>query len=184
MDTWMGTIIGAILGFLASTIPTVLDIIKASYQHRFDMNERTLRIEAAQRGVEVALASQSEELRNLTAQLSETTSLKVTWIDEFLDALRTSVRPVITYAFFGLFFWIKIAAMYHGYDVEHLSIRDTLALLWDADTSSLFAAIISYWFGARALSNASTPTTLSLSSPVSVTQVKGIVDPDTPTNVS
>jgi len=69
----------------------------------------------------------------------------------FINALRGSVRPVITYVFFGLFVAIKVTAivalMGAGNDLGR-----SLSLIWDDATSGLFAAIISFWFGGRAVS--------------------------------
>ena len=48
------------------------------------------------------------------------------------------------------FVFIKSAAMYLIFDNEGVSL-DSLNLIWDEETRALFAAILSFWFGHRAL---------------------------------
>jgi hypothetical protein len=43
---------------------------------------------------------------------------------------------------------------------EHVEFIQAMPLIWDPETSSLFAAIISFWFGSRALGNAAGTATL------------------------
>ena len=69
----------------------------------------------------------------------------------FINALRGSVRPVITYVFFGLFVAIKVTALISLMDAGN-DLGRSLSLIWDDATSGLFAAIISFWFGGRAVS--------------------------------
>ena len=71
----------------------------------------------------------------------------VAWV----DALAGTVRPVITYAFFALFAAVKGSALYVLIAVEGLVIADALPRVWDPETASLFAAVMSFWFGSRSL---------------------------------
>ena len=69
----------------------------------------------------------------------------------FINALRGSVRPIITYCFFALFVGVKVTALLALLDVGH-DMGRALSLIWDDATSGLFAAIMSFWFGNRAVS--------------------------------
>jgi len=64
--------------------------------------------------------------------------------------MRSTVRPIITYLFFALFFFVEGVAVYvvlrDGGDLT--TIADTL---WSEETQSIFAAIIAFWFGSRAI---------------------------------
>ena len=73
----------------------------------------------------------------------------VTWV----DGLRGSVRPVITYAFFGLFVFVEISA-YLALTNAGVSGLDAVNAVWDEDTKALFAAVIAFWFGGRAINRA------------------------------
>jgi hypothetical protein len=68
-----------------------------------------------------------------------------------INALRGSVRPVITYCFFGLFVAIKVTALIALMDSGN-DLGRSLSLIWDDSTAGLFAAIMSFWFGNRAVS--------------------------------
>jgi hypothetical protein len=48
------------------------------------------------------------------------------------------------------FVFIKSAAMYLIFGADGVSM-ETLDLIWDEETRALFAAILSFWFGHRAL---------------------------------
>jgi hypothetical protein len=67
-----------------------------------------------------------------------------------IAGLQKSVRPVITYAFFGLFCAIEVTLLLEAVN-QGSSIQDSLGILWDDDTKAIFAAIISFWFGSRAI---------------------------------
>ena len=73
---------------------------------------------------------------------------------KWVDGLRSSVRPVITYAFFLLFAAVKGSGLYLLIAVEGLVLADALPRIWDDETAALFAAVLSFWFGARSLAKA------------------------------
>ena len=69
------------------------------------------------------------------------------------SALQKSVRPVITYAFFGLFATIEITLLMDAIE-KGTEFSEAIKLLWDDETKAIFAAIISFWFGSRAIEKA------------------------------
>jgi hypothetical protein len=64
--------------------------------------------------------------------------------------LRKSVRPVITYLFFTLFAAVKVAALNQAMSAGS-DFNAAIILVWDPETQAIFAAIISFWFGSRAI---------------------------------
>ena len=64
-----------------------------------------------------------------------------------------AVRPVITYAFFILFAVIEITLLMEALE-KGTDFAEAINLLWDEDTKAIFAAIISFWFGSRAIDKA------------------------------
>ena len=138
----MITLLGSLLGFGTSFLPEVLNYFKANQEHKHNMEMMTRRSEL------------QLEVMDKQAEIKETEGLyKHDSMDAggFINALRGSVRPVITYVFFGLFIAIKITAivalMNSGNDLGR-----SLSLIWDDQTAGLFAAIMSFWFGGRAIS--------------------------------
>ncbi len=61
------------------------------------------------------------------------------------------MRPVITYAFFTLFTAVKLSTLYVLMAEEGLAFVIAIPQVWDPETQALFAAVMSFWFGQRAL---------------------------------
>ena len=68
----------------------------------------------------------------------------------FINALRAFVRPFITYVFFLTFIGVKVTLVYQAIK-NGSDLNATLEVVWDDQTEALFAAIISFWFGSRAM---------------------------------
>ena len=69
---------------------------------------------------------------------------------KFINTLRASIRPVITYTFFSLFVGVKVAAAYVMLSSGQ-SVPEMLNAVWDVETMSLFSTIIAFWFGSRVM---------------------------------
>lgn len=145
----MITLLGSLLGFGTSFMPEVLNFFRAGQDHKHSLERMKLEMDLMARRNELKL-----DILDKQAEIKETEGLyKHDSMDAggFINALRGSVRPVITYVFFGLFVAIKVTAiialMGRGND-----LGVSLSLIWDDATSGLFAAIISFWFGGRAVS--------------------------------
>lgn len=146
----MLTLLGSLLGFFSSVLPEMMNLFREGQDRQHELAVLKLQMEQHTLG-----HTQRLEAINVEADIQEGLALLkhdsqpsgVTWV----DGLRASVRPVITYGFFLLFVTIKVQTLSvllnHGVSFEMAVIR-----LWDAETQALFAAIISYWFGARSLS--------------------------------
>jgi hypothetical protein len=118
----------------------VLNYFKAGQEHKHNLERMQLEMDMMTKRNELQL-----NIMDKQAEIKETEGLyKHDSIDAgwFINGLRGSVRPVITYVFFGLF----VAIMGAGNDLGR-----SLSLIWDDATSGLFAAIISFWFGGRAV---------------------------------
>jgi hypothetical protein len=145
----MMTLLGSLLGFGSSFLPEVLNFFKAGQEHKQKMESMKLEMELMSKRSELQL-----NMLDKQADIKETEGLyKHDSIDAggFVNALRGSVRPVITYAFFGLFVAVQVVIMVKVMD-EGGDWAAAVTLMWTAETSGLFAAIMSFWFGNRAVS--------------------------------
>ena len=145
----MITLLGSLLGFGSSFLPEVLNFFKAGQEHKQKMESMKLEMELMSKRSELQL-----NMLDKQAGIKETEGLyKHDSIDAggFVNALRGSVRPVITYAFFGLFVAVQIVIMVKVMN-EGGNWAAAVTLMWTAETSGLFAAIMSFWFGNRAVS--------------------------------
>ena len=145
----MLSLLGSLLGFGTSFLPKVMDY----FQDRSD-KAHELQVMEVQIRQQKELASQKLEMVNVEADIREVEALQksmhppgVAWV----DGLRGSVRPVITYAFFGLFVFVEVSA-YLSLTAAGVSGLDAVNAVWDEDTKALFAAVIAFWFGGRAIS--------------------------------
>lgn len=130
------------LGILGSVIPSIVRIFekKQEYAHEAEM----AKIQAtAQFDIETVKAAAIE--RQVIYDHDKS-------LDggKFINALRASIRPVITYTFFILFVAVKWSAAYVMIK-QGASIPDMLKAVWDPDTMALFSTIMGFWFGSRVM---------------------------------
>jgi hypothetical protein len=138
----MITVITAILGALTGILPGIVEIFskKVDLQHEKDLLQ--IRVDANLTLEEAKAAyREGESLRR------HDTSIDGGW---FFNALRASIRPVITYVFFAMFVVIKSSAAYIMIN-NGMSIPEMLSAVWDDNTSAIFGAIMGFWFGSRAI---------------------------------
>ena len=143
----MITLLGSLLGFGTSFLPEILNYFKAGQEHKHNLERMSLEMDMMAKRNELKL-----NIIDKQAEIKETEGLyKHDSMDAggFINALRGSVRPVITYVFFGLFVAIKVTALLALLNVGH-DLGRALSLIWDDATAGLFAAIMSFWFGNRA----------------------------------
>jgi hypothetical protein len=144
----MLSLLGSVLGFGTSFLPKVIDFFqdKSDKKHELAVMEVQIRQQKE-------LADQKLEAINVDADIREIESLHKSMQPsgvKFIDGLRGSVRPVITYAFFGLFVFVEVSA-YLALTAQGISALDAAQVTFDEDTKALFAAVISFWFGGRAI---------------------------------
>ena len=146
----MLTLLGSLLGFVTSAFPDMLGLFR-------DWQDRKHELAILDRQMEQMTLGHQQRLEEIEVQadIAESKALYrhdkpvgVAWV----DSLRASVRPVITYAFFLLFASVKGSALYVLIAVEGLLLAEALPRIWDPETQALFAAVMSFWFGQRALS--------------------------------
>lgn len=147
----IGPLIGGVFGFSASLAPDVIELIKSSYAHKYAMEEKRLEIEAAELNYKFQIETSNIDAstKELEALLAADAALPG---NAFINLLRAAVRPVVTYLFLLLFSIVKLTTLFSTVVYDHTPMIVAIPLLWDAESMSLFAAVLSFWFGARAMS--------------------------------
>lgn len=130
------------LGILGSVIPSIVRIFEKKQEYAHDIEMAKINA-TAQFDIETVKAAAIER----QAIYDHDKSLDG---GKFINALRASIRPVITYTFFFLFVAVKWAAAYVMID-QGADIPTMLSAVWDADTMALFSTIIGFWFGSRVM---------------------------------
>ena len=143
-------ILGSLLGFGGSVVPAITDHFKTKSEQKFELQKM-------EKMAELRKAGFDHEMRMFEQQASDKEHERLIQHDisinqgtGFIAGLQKSVRPVITYCFFGLFAAIEVTLLMQALE-EGKSVAESLNILWDEDTKAIFAAIISFWFGSRAI---------------------------------
>mgnify|MGYP003114611033 FL=1 len=144
------SLLGSVLGFGSSFLPEVLNFFKQNQAHKHNMDRLKLETEL----LEKRSALRLDEL-DKTAEIEETKGLyehdRTIDAGGFINALRGSVRPVITYFFFLMFVATEIVIILKVLESGNDWMM-AVDLLWTEETQGLFAAVMSFWFGSRAVS--------------------------------
>jgi hypothetical protein len=143
----MLALLSPLFGIVGSLLPSIVRLFERKQEIKYELDMAKLKIDAAERqadlqfNVEVVKATAVERQSVLDHDKS---------LDggKFINALRASIRPVITYAFFFLFCAVKIAAAWTMI-ANGQSVPEMLKAVWDVETMSLFSTIIAFWFGSR-----------------------------------
>ena len=142
----MISLIGSLLGFASGVIPEIVGYFRKEQDHEFELELYAAKAKYA----EALTANKLKEL-DLKAEIQELKSLyehdqTLKTGNTFISALRASVRPVITYFFFFTFVGVELSVIFNLVDP---SLIDKI---WSDNTAGLFAAVLSFWFGNRAMS--------------------------------
>jgi hypothetical protein len=149
----MLSLLGTLLGFGTSIVPEILGYFKQR-----QANQQQLAMMEAK----AKYATQLSELKlkeiDAEAEIQETKSLyehdRSVDAGPFVNALRGSVRPVLTYLFFITFAGVKGTLLYTALQEPEVNFSAAAMMIWDPETQAIFSAIIAFWFGNRAMSKA------------------------------
>ena len=136
----MFTLIGSALGVATSFLPKIMDYFQSKSDNAHEL--AMLEAMASNRREEMALDAEIREVETIHEHDSKISGGK------FIDGLRASVRPVITYLFVLLFLFVEISAYIIMLN-QGVSVLDASQMVWSSEINGLFAAIISFWFGGR-----------------------------------
>lgn len=147
----ISTLISTALGFTVSFIPKLLDFYQDSKDKKHELDVMTLQIER-----EIKLQDSKAQAMMLQAEAmmdagTYTHDIKIAEKSaDWVINMRSSVRPIVTYLFFAIFFFVELVAAYVVFR-DGGEIGLIVNTLWSESTQNLFAAIIAFWFGSRAV---------------------------------
>ena len=145
----MLALLSPLFGILGSLLPSIVRIFERKQEIKYELDLTRIKIDAALQQAEVQY-----NIESVKADVADGESVRShdKSIDggKFLNALRASIRPVITYTFFALFCAVKIAAAWVML-ASGQSVPEMLKAVWDVETMSLFSTIIAFWFGSRVM---------------------------------
>ncbi len=150
----MLSVIGSLIGFASSTAPAIADHFKQKSNQKFELERMKCAAELRKDGYDFELKAHEAQASDKEHERLIQHDISINKGEGIISALQRSVRPVITYCFFGLFLAIEITLLREALN-SGMGVGESLQILWDEDTKAIFAAIISFWFGSRAIDKAS-----------------------------
>ena len=145
----MLALLSPLFGILGSLLPSIVRMFERKQEIKYEIELTKIKLDAAERQADLNF---NIEMVKADSNLRQSALDHDKSIDggKFLNALRASIRPVITYLFFFLFCAVKMAAAYVMIK-NGQSIPEMLNAVWDIETMSLFSTIIAFWFGSRVM---------------------------------
>ncbi len=146
----MITLLGAVLGLFTSALPDLLGLFKAKQDNVQELAilELQMRRDTAGHGFKMEEISAEADIREIESLHREFAQRKETW--RWIEALISSVRPVITYCFFILYAAVKGSQIKLALGATG-DLAVALNAVWHEADMALFATIMGFWFGQRAL---------------------------------
>ena len=146
----MISLLGSLLGFGTSSLPMIMGFFEKKQANKQEllMLEAKAKYASELSKLKLQEMDAQADIEEIKGLYKHAESLAQANKSTFVSALQASVRPVITYAFFGVFAFVKITyviiAVQGGTEVLPAILE-----AWDDESKTVFAAIISFWFGQR-----------------------------------
>ena len=136
----MLTLLGSLLGFGSSFLPKVMDYFqdKADKKHELEVMTRQAEIQLDRTAIDANIR-EVETIHEHDSKLDG---------GGFINGVRASVRPVITYLFMSLFLGVEITT-YYLLVQNGIAPGDALVSIWDEQIMAMWASILAFWFGGR-----------------------------------
>ena len=146
----MISLLGSLLGFGTSFLPSILDYFKQAQAHKQKLEMMKLQGELLEKksALRIQELDKQAEIKEVEGLYKHDASLDG---GKFVNALRSSVRPVITYIFMGLFIAVEISIIVKFMETGG-EWTEAVNLLWSDEVAGLWSAILAFWFGNRAIS--------------------------------
>lgn len=144
------TLLGSLIGFGGSAIPSIIDIFKTKSDNKQELAKIRLQAELRAQGMDFELQMYEKQAADKENERLIAHDIAISKSGGFIGGLQRSVRPVITYAFFALFATIQIVMLMEAMS-SNVPFNEAIVVLWTEETQAIFASIVSFWFGSRAM---------------------------------
>lgn len=142
----MVTVISALVGFISAAFPDLLKLLRDHQDRKQELRILELQMQQQAQG-----HTQRLEEIGVQADIAESNAIYKTWQTGIIwvDALNGTVRPVLAYAFFLLYASVK--SMQFAL-LPEMPLPWQVEALWNVEDQAIFAGIISFYYGQRAMS--------------------------------
>lgn len=118
---------------------------KQDYAHELELTK--LQIEAARANVELSAIASAVKASSEDGQSARDHDDRLDG-GPVINAIKASIRPVVTYTLFFAYVAIKVAVLLIMYNQGAEGIK-ILNAVWNEETSALFSMVLAFWFGQR-----------------------------------
>jgi hypothetical protein len=159
----MFTLLTTVVSFLAGGLPSILKFFQDKSDKSHELQMAQLQMERELKMAEAGYLAQAhvEEIKTEQIEIQSAAQERVALYTHDIEIgkgasqwvvnARAMVRPTITY---GLFFLLVFVDMFGFYYAISTGIEFSTAMdqLWDDDTQTIWASVVSFWFGTQAFS--------------------------------
>ena len=157
----MMTLFTTLISFLSGGLPKLLDFFQDKQDKKHELALAQIQVQAQMEMQKAGFQAQEhiEEIRtdqiSIQAQTTERQALYAHDIEigkgasQWVINMRAMVRPTITYGLFFLLVAVDIAGVWYAWTMN-APFHDMMDLVWDDDTQTIWASVISFWFGTQA----------------------------------
>jgi len=164
----MFTLLSTLVSFLAGGLPKILDIFqdKQDKKHEillaqmqvereiqlrnagFEAQAKIEEIHTEQMQIDADKASQGFQLQERQALYQHDIAIGQ-GASQWVTNMRAATRSVITYGLFFLFCFVEVGCFAYGAYIGAPFV-DLINNLWDENTQTIWASVVSFWFGTQA----------------------------------
>lgn len=147
----MITLLGALIGLFSSALPDILGLFRQRQDNAQELAILKLQMVRDEKQFHYRMEEiqADADIREVEALHREFAQRKETWL--WVEALIQSVRPIITYSFFALYGAVKWSQIQLALAATSDELWRVLPVVWHEQDQAIFATIISFWFGQRAM---------------------------------
>ena len=146
----MLTLLGSLLGFIGSMVPDVLKFfhVKGDRAHELQIMDRQMEMMKLRHGHTLDEIRTQADITEMKELYHYPRPIGIAWV----DTLSCTVRPLLTYGFFLLYLGVKSIELVGLWGLlPFAEWVHALSVIWHEEDQALFAAVMSFWFGQRAL---------------------------------
>ena len=148
------TLLGGVFGGLLRLAPELIKTFDRGNERKHELAMLGAEMEFARVKGDIAMR-QTEATMTISelstmAEAFKEQSTAAQAAGKFVAAISALVRPIITYAFVGAYFAVKVASYLIALS-QGGEWRDVLISLWDQNDVTIMFMIISFWFVGRTL---------------------------------
>lgn len=146
------TLLGGVFGGVLRLAPELFKLFDKKNERAHELKMIEAEMEFAKIRGEIAMrqveATMTMAEMNTMAEAFKEQSQTAKNAGKFVSAISALVRPMVTYAFLGLYAAVKIAAFMIAIQ-QNGDWKEVLIQMWGSDDLAVFNMVISFWFVGR-----------------------------------